>query len=233
MTTKHTTFISIVLAILAIGTFLYVNRAQAIGVLPDDRALVSFTEPLTKAEVQTLLQEHELRATAIYMVNAGLVGTHRAYEPMDVEKFLQDVQAGTIEAMEKNLQTHLVFQMRDFIEQHLEEDVLADESLQQEARSLINIKFQLEATIKAAREDAPVIYALEVIGDKRNLERLRADEQVATFQSFNLIEARIASRRPPVPATTFQQEFIAPTLQSMGPREMYQYMKTFIADSEH
>ena len=212
---------------LLFGGFLSVGVAKASDLWPAHRALVTFREPLTRTDLEELLQEYGLTPTAIYMVNAGLVGTHRTYEPRDVDGFFAIAQQRTIEAMQKGLQANTM-RLKRFIEQHNEEEVLASENLQQELRSLLNIRLQMEATLKAAQGDLPIIYAAEVIGD--NLDKLRSDGRIADFQEFNLLDTLLHRRPRPVPPSAFQREFVAPELQNMGPRELYRYAESIVSD---
>jgi len=220
---KAKRFLFIMLISLLSGGFLYVGFARASGILPADRVLVTFQRPLTHGELQDLLQEYELTPTAIYMVNAGLVGTHRTYEVRNIDEFFAVAQERTIETMQKGMQSNIL-RLKRFIEQHTEEEVLADENLQQELRSLLNIRFQIEATLKVAQGELPTIYAAEVAG--KSLLRLQADERIASFQEFNLFEMLVLHRRPPVPSAISQQEFIASNLQNMGPRDLYRYAES-------
>lgn len=213
-------FLLIMLVSLLFGGFLYAGFAKASEILPADRALVTFRRPLTQGELQDILQGYELTPTAIYMVNAGLVGTHRTYEVRSTDEFLTIAQKRTIEAMQKGLQSNTL-RLKKFVEQHSEEEVLYDENLQQELRSLLNIRFQIEMTLKVAQGELPSIYAAEVSG--KNVARLQSDERIASIQEFNLIEILVIRRRPPVPTATFQQEFMAPKLQTMGPHNLYRY----------
>jgi len=213
----------IVLISLLLGGILYAGLTKASELLPADRALIVFRRPITQSELQDLLQEYELTPTAIYMVNAGLVGTHRTYEARNIDEFFAIAQKRTIEAMQKGLQTN-AFRLKRFIEQHSEKEVLADENLQRELRSLLNIRFQIEATLEAAQGDLPTIYAAEVTGE--NLVRLQSDERIASVQEFNIIETLAFHRRSPVPSAPSQQELVEPKLRNMRPRDLYRYAES-------
>ncbi len=215
-------FLLIILISLLLGGFLYAGLAKASEILPPDRALVTFQRPLTQGELQDFLQEYEVTPSAIYMVNAGLVGTYRTYEVRNMEEFLAVAQKETVVAMQKGLQSNTL-RLKQFIEQHTEEEVLADEGLQQELRSLLNIRFQIEATLKAAQGELPAIYAVEVAG--KNVTRLQSDKRIANFQEYNLIETFVSHHRPPVPSTTFQEDFVSSELQSIGPGALYRYVE--------
>lgn len=223
MKTKR--FLLMMMIFVLFGGLLSIEMAKASVLLPAHRALVTFRDPLTRRDLEALLQEYRLTPTAIYMVNAGLVGVHRTYEPRDIDGFFTIAQQRTMEAMQKGLQANTI-RLKRFLEQHNEEEVLAREHLQQELRSLLNIRLQIEATLKAAQGDLPIIYAAEVTGE--NLAKLQSDRRIASFQEFNLLEMFLLRRPRPVPATAFQREFIAPELQSMGPRELYKYAESIV-----
>lgn len=215
-----------VLISLLLAGVLYAGLVEASDLLPADRAIITFRHPLTQSELQNLLQEYDLTPTAIYMVNAGLVGTHRTYEVRSIDEFFALAQKSTMEGMQKGLQSN-AFRLKRFIEQHSEEEVIADENLQQELRSLLNIRLQMEATLAAAQEGLPTIYAAEVTG--KNMGRLQYDERIGIFQRFNLIETLISGRRAPAPSAPSQQEFVDPKIQSMGPRDLYRYAESVIS----
>ena len=221
MRTKR--FLLIILVSLLFGGFLYAGLAKASEILPADRAIVTFQHPLTQSELQDFLQEYDVTPSAIYMVNAGLVGTHRTYEVRNIDEFFAVAQKRTIVAMQKGLQSNTL-RLKQFIEQHTEDEVLADEILQQELRSLLNIRFQIEATLKVAQGELPTIYAAEVAG--KNVARLQSDERIASFQEFNLVETLVLHRRLPVPSATSQQDFMSPELQTIGPRDLYRYAES-------
>lgn len=216
-------FLLVMLVSLLFGGLLYAGFAKASEILPADRALITFRHPLTQGELRGFLQEYEVTPSAIYMVNAGLVGTHRTYEIRNIDEFFAVAQKRTIVAMQKGLQSNTL-RLKQFIEQHSEEEVVTDEILQQELRSLLNIRSQIEATLKVAQGELPTIYAVEVTG--KNMARLQSDERIANFHEFNLMETLVLHRRPPVPSTTSHQSFMAPEMQTIGPRDLYKYAES-------
>lgn len=229
--TKRRLSVLVVAVIVVIGTFLYVNRAIALETLPDNRAVAGFKAPLSRTEVQSLAEEYNVVPIALYMANVGLTGTHRTYVKKDADAFFENAQAKTIESMEKGLKANLI-RLERFVEQYSEEAVVRDERLQREARSLLRIRFQLEATLAATRGDAPFIYGAEFAGEEINLNDVRSDERIESFQAFNLLEARLAPHRLSTPVTAHRKDSELSDLQQMEPLEVYRHMKALVSQNQ-
>jgi hypothetical protein len=187
-------------SITVIISLFYAGFSQAQSSVPgQDQANVGFGTVISDAEVLNLVQRHGVVPQAVFMWTAGFSGTHRAYEAKSAEALLQEARAKTVESFEKSLQSNPIA-LQHFVQQHTEEEVLASEGLQTQARSLLSLRANFQTALAAARQGGPLIYAIEVSGDTASIERLRGDSLVKAFQRAAVTGGRVVTPLTPKPA---------------------------------
>ncbi len=207
----------ILVVILLVGGFQLVRDVKSAPVIRPEGALVVFRAPLTSSEAGSFLREYNLSPSAVYMVEEGLVGTYRTYEPKDIDEFLETARQESIRGMQKALQSNAIH-LREFTKQHSLAEVVIRSSLQKELASLLDARFDLQKAVSALQGNGtPFIYALEVKGE--GWTRLDNDQRIANLQAFSFGD------KPPVPSTSFQMNEIMPVLRQMSPGEMYDLAK--------
>lgn len=212
------------LAAALLGGLLYASVTQAIAGSDEfDRANVGFGTTISDAQVLKLMELYEVAPQAVYMWTSGLTGTNRPDEPKTAETFLKDTRAKSIESFEKGLEGNVI-RLQRFVETHTENEVAASEALQEEARSLLNIRSKLEAALKAARNGDSLVFAIEIAGSKNQLERLRTDGLVKAFELSTVVDGKVIVPHTPKPEA-YQQDWADPEVQAMSGRELYQRIK--------
>ena len=177
------------------------------------------------AGVIEILQRHDVRPRTVFMTSpGGFSGTHRIYEDQDIQEAVEDARLKTVEMFESSLGGSLV-RLRRFAERYTEEEVVADAGLQKHARSLLNLRAALEASLGAALNGDPLIYSVEVTGRPGQMERLRRDKQVRDVRAERQAAGRRVVPRSARPKTD-REEYLDPTVQSMSVVELYQRIKT-------
>jgi len=212
----------------------------------DPKANIGFGATVSDAEILMLLQRHGVTPQAVFMWTSGLTGTHRTYKTESAEAFLQEMRAHTVESFEKGLQSSVI-RLRRFAKVYTEEQeeqaeeqaepeeqteeqaeqeeqVMASETLQTEARSLLNIRAQLEAGLTAAKEGKPLIYSVEVSGSSAQLEALSQDPMVKLFQTAMVINGKTVVPHTPKPSA-YEPEYLDPAVQALSVGELYQRIK--------
>ena len=187
------------------------------------QANIGFEVAVSDTELLELLQRYDVVPHAVFMWTSGLTGTHRTYEAKNAQAFFQEARAKTIEGFENGLQGNPI-RLQRFVERYTEEEVVANADLQQQARSLLNIRAKLEAGLAAAESGGPLIYAMEVSGDPAQIELLSKDEMVKAFQPAMEIDGKIVVPPTPKPPV-YEVEYLDPDVQAMSPQELYRQME--------
>lgn len=126
------------------GGLLSPDGAQA--QLPDptqDHTHIGFSQVISDAEVLQFVQRHNVVLQAVFLWAAGFGGTHRAYEAKSAQALLQEARDKTVESFGKSLQNS-PRAIQHFVQQHPEEEVMANEGLQTQARSLLNLRANVQ-----------------------------------------------------------------------------------------
>ena len=216
-TSNYKKILIVLIVVLLVGGFQFVREVKSAPVIRPDRALVVFRAPLTLSETESFLREYHLAPSAVYMVEEGLVGTYRTYEPKGIDEFLETARQESIRGMQRALQSNAI-RLREFTKQHSLAEVVTRSSLQKELTSLLDARFDLQKALSALQgNSAPFIYALEIKGG--DWDHLHNDPRIANLQAFS------SGGKPPVPSTMFQMSEITPVLRQMSAGEMYDLAK--------
>ena len=221
-------FLATVLAVALLGPGF--GEAQPVGspASPGDtprRANIGFGRVMEDAGVIEILQRHSVKPRTVFMTSpGGFSGTHRLYDGQDIQEAVEDARLKTTEMFESSLEGNLV-RLRRFAERYTEKDVTADEGLQKRARSLLNLRAALEASLEAALNGDPLIYSVEVTGRPGQIERLRRDKQVRDVRAERQAAGRRVVPRSARPKTD-REEYLDPTVQSMNVMELYHRIET-------
>jgi hypothetical protein len=218
-------FLSTALAIglVAVGT----SRADTPAGLdsPDGpfRASLGFGATVPDSDILALLQHRGTTPHAVHMWTTGLTGRYRTYRlEDDAQPFLQAARAKTVETLQKSLQGNEM-RLRRFVETHTEQEVIEDPTLQTQARSLLNLHAQLQAGLVAAENGEPLIYSMEVSGDKAAVEGLSMDGMVKAFQPIMEMGAKAIIHDTPTPPA-YQEVYLDPAVQAARADELYRMM---------
>ena len=216
------------LAILVIPiamALMYVGLSQAASLnAPEmNRASVGFGATISDAEFQALLQQYSLRPVSVDMWTSGITGTHRTYKTPDVETFLSEARTKSVGAFEHGLK-HNSLRLKWFVDSYTEEQVMQREDLQTQARSLLNLRANLDAALVAGRNGGPLIYGAEVAGEGANLERLQMDPRVLALQLPAVVNGKVVVHSAPKP-DAYQQERIDPKIESLSVPDVYRRIK--------
>ncbi len=189
------------------------------------RANIGFGQTISDAEVIDLLKHHDAMPRAVFMRSVGgFSGTHRVYDEKDAETVIKEARAKTVETFENSLDGNLV-RLQHFAEMYTEEEIAADEDLQNQAYSLLNLRSALEVTLNDAEQGEPLIYSVEVDGPSNRIDLLSRDQKVMAFRS-----ATQNDREGDVPRTEGlnpdQEQYLDPDVQGMSVQEVYQQIKT-------
>lgn len=241
MRIKRWPVLVIALAAGAIGALFLINSpgANALGALnslteepPLDRANIGLGERLSDEEIRLMLDEYEVEPVAAYVSIHGIHATHRAYEDSESsEDFLQTARAELIESFENTVKSS-VFRMERLLEQHSEEELANDEQLQNEMKSLLNLHSNYRLALKAARNNEPLVYSLEVVSntDEEPLERLRTDERIKEFAESFVVNGEVVLHRTQRPEA-YNERFVDLEVRDMTSEEAYRRTTEYVSTS--
>jgi len=194
------------------------------------RVHIGFGAAISDEEVVRSVEQHPVAPAAVFMWASGLTGTHRAYEPMGVRDLVKAARASTIQSFEKGLK-RTAARAQAFLDGHTAGEIAADESLQTQARSLLNLKSQLEGALAVARAGHPLVFGLEVTGDPASLARLVEEPLVRDVESAETVAEETRARRSVKP-TTYDAEYRDPTVQTISPNTLHSALADFAATQE-
>jgi|GEM_PF-4085081 len=195
------------------------------------RVQIGFGSTVNDSEAAELLGKHpELSPTAAFMWVSGLTGTHRTYEKKSTDVFLEGARSHIQNFLNSALEDNNR-RLKIFLDKHTEEEVLEDDALQTEARSLLNLQKQLEGALSAAQLGHSMIYAIEVEGEESALEKIRVEPAVRGF--INLDEngnvsnrEKALSLKPPA----YKAEYRDPKVLTASPSDLHSLLRTAVID---
>jgi hypothetical protein len=138
---------------------------------------------------------------------------------MGVRDLVRAARASTIQSFEKGLESAAA-RVQKFLDGYTSEEIAADAGLQTQARSLLNLKSQLEGALTAARAGHSLVYGLEVTGDPAALAQLIEEPLVRDVESVETIAKETRARRSIKP-TTYDAEYHDPTVQVISPNALH------------
>jgi hypothetical protein len=193
--------------------------AEAVSQLSPS-AQVGFETNLNDHEVKALLDEYDVTPKAAFIWTSGLTSTHREYKTLSNDRFLEKSLSGAIGLWEKGIQGNAV-RAKMFADRYSENEVIGSVALTSDARSLLQIREQLESALTEAKTGAALIYGAEVVGDNAELDRLRADPAVRFFIDRSKNTDIKDSDRRGVKPEQYRDNWIDSSLEEMGARDLY------------
>ncbi len=179
-TTVRFMLCTLALVVVSAG-LLAVTQVVAGAQTRDTRVVVAFRQAQSEAFVADFIARYGLNVEAIYLASNGFTGT-QAYRTLSSQRLVASARAATLQGFTKALEGNSV-RLRKFLDEHSEADLLADATLAGQARSLLNIRSQIQAVIGAARRGDSLIYAIEMHGPSPDqLERVSRNPSVRAVQ---------------------------------------------------
>lgn len=210
-----------VAAVIALSLIVGYGSHAASPIASGEIVLIGFAGVIDDDEVIGLVEEYGVTPTAILVHYMGISGTHASYESIEIRKLIMDGRALFMSASESSLETDPGM-MKHFLNRHSEIEIANSRALQSQARSLLNLRSQYERSIAYLKAEHPIIYAIEVRGERSQLDRLRTAPQVKVFLELsNLVTLRSASEETvAVKPPAYNAPFVDPVLNSLSPREL-------------
>lgn len=186
-----------------------------------ERAQIGFSATVQDREIVQLLEQSGVSPRAAFAWSMGLSGSHRSDEALSAPDFLAQARTKTIAFLESALNANAM-RLNRFRQTHGKDEVSKSESLQQQARSLLSIRAQIEGALRTARLGDPLFYAMEIEGAPANLERLRANGVVRAFVKAEAGDRKgaIARVRAIKPAA-YRDEYRDPAVMTISPADLY------------
>jgi hypothetical protein len=191
------------------------------------RVQIGFAAATNDASIENFLADRQVKITAIFSWTAGLTGTYRLYAPGGVKDALSEARERMATTFEDGLKAN-TRRLSTFLEMNARERVAADESLETQARSLLNIRQQLEDALESARRGDPIVFAIEVEGPAEQLESLRSSQIVRAFQR---VDGSHDAERRSIKPDAYRAEFRDPSIQALSPEGVYRSLQD-IASSQ-
>ncbi len=187
------------------------------------RAQIGFGSTISDTEIVGILQKHKVSPKAGFMWMSGLTGSHRMYEEISAEKFLEDARANSIEYLTSALEGHRIF-IQNFIDNNTEEDINEDEKLQIEARSLLNLVKQHENGLVSLRSHKPIIFAIEIEGKDSELEEIINEPIVKTSAHLESSKTSNMAGGNSIKPQAYKAEFKDPDVLTASPKALYRLL---------
>lgn len=183
---------------------------------PATRSIVAFNQAESDRTVEAFVLRYNLRAEALYLWTAGFTGSHRDYASSTPAALLATGRRESVKLFTNAIGSGLQ-NMARFVNSHTEADLLASAALTTEARSILNNQAQLKVALAAARGEAPLVYALEVVGASPDeLAALSRDPLVSAVATRD--GPKTAGLLKPAPYQLAQKD---PVLAGLDSRQIY------------
>lgn len=182
-------------------------------------AAVSFGARLPDAQVEQVARRYGVLPYAVFMWSDGMSGAHRVENSDASLGVIAEARSATV-AMKQKARESNRFRSQRFVDENPEERVASDQALAQRAKFLLSAAEQNERILTAARNGAPLIFALEVLGTPEQIRRLAQDPAVAAVEPAVIVDGRVTVPTPPPPAET-RNRFESAGIEGLGAAEAY------------
>ncbi len=185
------------------------------------QANIGYGHAISDTEVIELLERYNIKPHVVFMKTVGgLSGSHRFDNEKEFATQIGEARVTAVETFEMSLEDTLV-RLKRSASMYTEEEVAANEGLQNIARSFLNFRPVFEASLAEAKQAKPLIYSVEVAGVPISIEQLSNDKKLKTFQPAIEEDGEIAVPRPVMP-NPFQVDYLDPNVEGMSAKELYQ-----------
>lgn len=193
------------------------------------RDQVSFGSVLSDSEISTVINRYNVKPKAVFIWMSGLSATHRVDEDLSVEEIIESARTQTETFILNSIQANNMH-IEQFAHSYSSEKIASSESLETQARSLLNIRSQLESALSIVRNDNPMIYGVEVTGEQSSLSRLRLDKSIVKSISASLSNS-ISIDKSSFKPELYKEEYIDISLSGAESSELHSRMREKISRS--
>jgi hypothetical protein len=150
---------------------------------------ISFQEAISEAEALKFVQTYAAKPYAIYMSACGLSGVHRVSEFQASEQIISEAREEAIRIHKRAL-GQFTLGIVALAKNSSFDEFNKLSYLQREAKKLVYRADQAKNVEKAAEEDRPIIYGLELLVMPDQLISLRTDQRVALAEKGSWLKGR-------------------------------------------
>jgi hypothetical protein len=203
----------------------HVSAAASVNEAP--RAVVTFRRTLPDAEVIQILQRYGLKAVELHMTAGGMFGSHERFTPDDPQTAVETARSSTRSGTQKAVHGSAV-RFQRFRQEHPRAVVLGNPQLEEQTRSLVEVRARLGAVLNAAKANQPLIYAVEASGSSEELSALAKDTRVEHFVAVANVNGRLVAPAPASPVQVIVPRGIA-ELKRRNEGRIYDHVDAYAA----
>jgi hypothetical protein len=172
------------------------------------------------------------------MWSSGMTSTYRSYQNESPQTLLKRARERVETTFRKGLKGNAV-RLNKFLENHTEAEVAESEELQTQARSLLNIRAQFEGSLSTVQEGRPLVYAVDISGDRTEIQRVRASDKVKSFQEVSAqpVSGDVARSQRDAAARVikpqaYSAEYRDPMVQTVSASDLYEVLRAAAGSDE-
>ncbi len=185
------------------------------------RAHVGFHASLSDREVVSEVARYGLKVRSARLWSHGLSGSFRSPTPVTPAELVRDARASSESFFQDAIAAN-TRRVNHFLGMYTEDDVVSRDDVQTRVRSLLNLREQLKAARRAAREGHPLIYGVEAEGSDVQIEAARRSRAVRVLDIDPRADSTADRRqRLELRPEQYRAEYQDPAVQQASPRALY------------
>lgn len=191
------------------------SHAAAVSAAAPRTVLVFDDRVRSDASVADELSRNGVRASAVFTWSFGITSTHRTYVDRAPDALMAETRNALFDSYTKGLESNL-FRLERFVAAHTQAELASSDALQTQARSLLDIRAQLQAARAALRRGDAIVYAVEVTGEA-------ADRVAAASQAVNarIVSSGDSSREASLRPASLPATWSDPAVTSIAGLDLY------------
>ncbi len=223
----HPYIIAILLA-LTIPTTVALSGTTSI--VQQNMGIISFNRLVSWEEAMSFSRAYGVKPISLYMSSFGLSGSYRRYDRVDPDKFWEDVEQRSLYVFRKSIEGNVRL-IENFLQKYSIEDIIRDEDVLTEGRSLLILHYQLTSMHDIISRNGDIIYAMEVYGiNDENVKDIENDDIVNNVVRFSKLERILKKVKPPNDEISYKR--ILERVNNMSPQRVHKELRSIIMQWE-
>lgn len=147
---------------------------------------ISHNNVIPDVELIQFVEKYQAKSKAVYFWAAGLSGVHRIMtNSVNTDDLLNKARQEATSFFESAIKSNEL-RIERFLKNNVKDDLLLNEKVQIQARSLLNIRRQLKNSYAISQSNQPLFYGIEVEGTTSQLEMMQQSSSVNFSQLINV-----------------------------------------------
>lgn len=199
-------------------------------------ARLGFGAAVPDNEVMRFINKNSARSNALLFWSYGISGTHRAYVASVPQRHIttDGARVEIAETLQRSVKGNNVRLYR-FYQAYSESEVAASTELQDQLRSLLTLRAQIEnALLTVTDKEHPIFYGLEIEGDAESVSKAMSEGRVKASVVSDRSSGRLkAASTVSVKPQAFNVQYVDSVIQTENITSLYERLEKVVSDPKN